>query len=107
MADHQTARRRLDKLFLVDAVASVAFGALSLLSPHRMVQTLNGGAYNHGAHEALRLYGCLRLALGWIVLHLRRVDDGRFRRSVCEALAACYALQAIAVLRAQFTDRAT
>ena len=52
-----------------------------------------------------RLYGCLRIAMGWIVVHLRSVDDGRFRRSVCEALFVCYTLQAIAVLRAQFTDR--
>ena len=52
-----------------------------------------------------RLYGCLRIAMGWIIFHIRSVDDGRFRRSVCEALFVCYLLQAIAVLRAQFTDR--
>jgi len=39
-------------------------------------------------------------------LHLRCVDDGKFRRTVCESLCACYALQSLAVLRAQFTDRA-
>ena len=54
-----------------------------------------------------RLYGCLRIAVGWIVYHIRAVDDGRFRRNVCEALFFCYVLQAIAVLRAQFTDRST
>lgn len=42
--------------------------------------------------------------MGWILLHVRSVDDGRFRRSVCEALCACYALQSAVVLRAQFTD---
>jgi hypothetical protein len=52
----------------------------------------------------LRLYGCLRIAMGWIIYHVRAVDDGRFRRNVCEALFVCYVLQAIAVLRAQFTD---
>ena len=52
-----------------------------------------------------RLYGCLRIAMGWIIFHIRSVDDGRFRRSVCEALFVCYLLQAIAVLRAQFTER--
>jgi hypothetical protein len=36
---------------------------------------------------------------------VRAVDDGRFRRNVCEALFVCYVLQAVAVLRAQFTDR--
>jgi hypothetical protein len=51
------------------------------------------------------LYGCLRLACGWILWHVRAVDDGRFRKHVCEALAVCYSLQALAVLRAQFTDR--
>ncbi|KAL7523286.1 hypothetical protein ACHAXR_000108, partial [Thalassiosira sp. AJA248-18] len=43
--------------------------------------------------------------MGWIIFHIRSVDDGRFRRSVCEALFFCYLLQALAVLRAQFTDR--
>jgi len=33
------------------------------------------------------------------------VDDGMFRRHVCEALLVCYVLQALTVLRAQFTDR--
>ena len=54
----------------------------------------------------LRLYGCLRIAVGWIIFNVRLVDDGRFRRTVCEALFFCYLLQAAAVLRAQFTDRA-
>ena len=52
-----------------------------------------------------RLYGCLRLACGWILWHARPVDDGRFRKHICEALFVCYVLQALAVLRAQFTDR--
>ena len=36
---------------------------------------------------------------------MRRVDDGIFRRHVCEALLVCYILQALAVIRAQFTDQ--
>ena len=63
-------------------------------------------AYNHDVHEVLRLYGCLRIAFGWVLYNIRSVDDGRFRRSVCEALFCCYVLQSLAVLRAQFTDRA-
>lgn len=43
--------------------------------------------------------------MGWIIFHIRSVDDGRFRRSVCEALFVCYLMQAVAVLRAQFTER--
>ena len=38
---------------------------------------------------------------------MRKVDDGMFRRHVCEALLVCYVLQALSVLRAQFTDRHT
>ena len=54
-----------------------------------------------------RLYGCLKLACGWILWHARPVDDGRFRKHICEALLVCYSLQALAVLRAQFTGRHT
>ncbi|KAL7493061.1 hypothetical protein ACHAWT_002862, partial [Skeletonema menzelii] len=53
-----------------------------------------------------RLYGCLRVAVGWITFNVRSVDDGRFRKNICEALFFCYMLQALAVLRAQFTDKA-
>ncbi len=45
--------------------------------------------------------------MGWITFHIRSVDDGRFRRSVCEALFICYLLQSVAVLRAQFTGRSS
>jgi hypothetical protein len=55
----------------------------------------------------LRLYGCLRLACGWILWHVRAVDDGRFRKHICEALFFCYTFQVLSVLRAQSTDRAS
>ena len=45
--------------------------------------------------------------MGWVTLHVRSVDDGKFRRSVCEALFVCYLLQSLAVLRAQFTGRSS
>jgi len=106
MVNQQDQRQHLDLLFLFDSVVSLAFGVIALLSPHGLLQKIGGG-YNHSAHEVLRLYGCLRIAVGWIVYHIRAVDDGRFRRNVCEALFFCYVLQAIAVLRAQFTDRST
>jgi hypothetical protein len=54
-----------------------------------------------------RLYGCLRLACGWILWHMRRVDDGIFRRHVCEALLVCYMLQALAALRGELTTTTT
>jgi hypothetical protein len=50
------------------------------------------------------LYACLRVTGGWILWHIRGVDDGRFRRHVCEAQLVCYVLQALTVLRAQFTS---
>jgi hypothetical protein len=49
----------------------------------------------------------MRLGCGWILWHIRKVDDGMFRRHVCEALLVVYVLQAVVVLRAQFTDRRT
>ncbi|KAL7514587.1 hypothetical protein ACHAXN_011914 [Cyclotella atomus] len=104
MVGHQDQRRHLDLLFLLDSVVSLAFGVAALVSPHGLLQKIGSGEYNHSAHEVLRLYGCLRIAMGWIIYHVRDVDDGRFRRNVCEALFVCYVLQAIAVLRAQFTD---
>mmetsp|Transcript_7537 Transcript_7537/g.18217 ORF Transcript_7537/g.18217 Transcript_7537/m.18217 type:complete len:153 (+) Transcript_7537:228-686(+) len=100
-------REQLDRLFAFDAVCSAVFGVLALLAPHGIMAKIAGGSYNHSVHETLRLYGCLRLACGWILWHARPVDDGRFRKHVCEALLVCYSLQAIAVLRAQFTDRHT
>jgi len=54
--------------------------------------------------KIFRLYGCLRLACGWILWHVRKVDDGRFRKSVCEALCFCYILQTLALMRAQMTN---
>jgi len=97
----------LDRLLAFDAGASVIFGVLSLVAPHGFLAKLGGGFYNHDVHEILRIYGCLRVASGWILWHVRFVDDGKFRKSVCEAQCFCYVLQALAVARGQFTDRHT
>ena len=48
------ARQQLDRLFAVDAGASVVFGLLSLLAPHGFLTKLGGGSYNHSVHETLR-----------------------------------------------------
>jgi hypothetical protein len=45
----------------------------------------------------------LRLACGYILWHIRHVDDGTFRKHVCEALLVCYILQSLAVFRAQLS----
>mmetsp|Transcript_211 Transcript_211/g.471 ORF Transcript_211/g.471 Transcript_211/m.471 type:complete len:149 (+) Transcript_211:162-608(+) len=100
-------REQLDRLFAFDAMCSAIFGALALLAPHGVISKISEGGYNHSVHETFRLYGCLRLACGWILWHVRAVDDGRFRKHICEALFVCYILQALAVMRAQFTDRHT
>ncbi|KAG7374106.1 hypothetical protein IV203_013201 [Nitzschia inconspicua] len=100
----ESPREQLDRLFACDAAFSLVFGLLALLAPHGVLSKIAGG-YNHSVHEAFRLYGCLRLSCGWIVWHARPVDDGRFRKHVCEALFVCYVLQTLAVIRAQFTDR--
>mmetsp|Transcript_9103 Transcript_9103/g.12633 ORF Transcript_9103/g.12633 Transcript_9103/m.12633 type:complete len:154 (-) Transcript_9103:368-829(-) len=106
MDSHGTARsrRQLDNLFFIDAIFSVVFGVSSLLAPHGFMTRLGGGEYNRSAHETLRLYGCLRISLGYILLRLRSVDDGMFRKSVCESLFLCYFLQMLAILRTEFTS---
>lgn len=48
------ARQQLDRLFALDAYASVIFGVLSLLAPHGVLASLAGGSYNHSVHETLR-----------------------------------------------------
>ncbi|CAJ1953616.1 unnamed protein product [Cylindrotheca closterium] len=105
MNSAHAARQQLDRIFAFDAAFSLIFGALAILAPHGILTALAGGFYNHSVHETLRLYGCLRLACGWILWHARAVDDGRFRKHICEALFVCYVLQTLAILRAQFTDR--
>jgi hypothetical protein len=52
--DAKRHRKQLDNILLVDACASLIFGALALLTPHGFITYLAGGTYNHGAHEALR-----------------------------------------------------
>eukprot|EP00956_Cyclotella_meneghiniana_P009595 scaffold13236_cov82-Cyclotella_meneghiniana.AAC.8 len=62
----------------------------------------------HASYSFISVWSYRFAVTSWIVAEDRRaVDDGRFRRNVCEALFFCYVLQAIAVLRAQFTDRST
>ena len=53
MNSNSTARQQLDLLFAVDSIVSVAFGTISLLTPHGIFLKL-GGTYNHDVHEVLR-----------------------------------------------------
>ena len=99
---HMNPREALDKLFAFDAILHGLLGTFALIAPHMLVQHLV--VYNHDAHEVLRLYSTLRIATSWMVWNLRQVDDGLFRRHVCEALLFCYVLQVLVVLRAQWTS---
>jgi hypothetical protein len=50
-------RRRLDQLYMIDAILSMSFGIVSLVIPHvLLIQFTGGGSYNHSVHETLR-YG--------------------------------------------------
>ena len=46
-------RKRLDKLFVVDSIASVVFGLVALLAPHGLLVGIFK-EYNHSVHETLR-----------------------------------------------------
>ena len=57
--DHRSNRELLDKLFAADAVISMMFGIITLITPHVFIAELAGGSYNHSVHEALRyIYTC-------------------------------------------------
>ena len=47
-------RQQLDRLFAVDAFASMVFGILSIVAPHGAMAKIGGGSYNHAVHETLR-----------------------------------------------------
>jgi hypothetical protein len=87
----------------VHAVLCVLFGLATLLLPHALLGS-QGAVYDHLAHEYIRLYGCLSLAVGWIVLSVSDITDGRILRRVSEAFSAGYLAQGVVMARAQFTN---
>lgn len=87
----------------IHALISLLLGLASILIPHR-IMTRDELHYNHIAHEYLRLYGCLHLAVGWIVFQCSEFTDGRLLRCVSEAFSICYLTQAGVMIRAQFTN---
>jgi hypothetical protein len=58
--DHSSlhSRAALDRLFAMDALLSMVFGAATIVAPHQLVSAAAGGDYNHGVHETLR-YDCV------------------------------------------------
>lgn len=87
----------------VHSIYAIIMGALTIVMPHGLY-TYTAGNYNHMAHEFIRLYGCLTLAIGWLVWSTQDIKDGRLMRATSETFAICYTLQAAAMLRAQFTS---
>jgi hypothetical protein len=92
----------------VHAVLSMILGIGTLILPHRFYINRNmrgqGPMYNHFSHEFIRLYGCLTLGIGWVAWSTRSIKDGRLLRAFTEAFAVCYSLQALVMMRAQFTS---
>lgn len=98
---------RLDLRLLMryHAFLSIVLGLSTVLLPHSFLMSDNGG-YSHYAHEFTRLYGCMTLAIGWIVWRSQGIKDGRLARALTEAFAVAYGFQSLVMLRAQFTNPA-
>jgi hypothetical protein len=80
----------------IHAVICIVIGFGTFILPHGFYSVKSGG-YNHFAHEFIRLYGCLTLAIGYLVWSTRDIKDGRLLRSLSEAFAICYLLQSAAM----------
>ena len=91
--------RSIQKL---NAVCSIILGVFTIFLPHRFLS--RSSEYNHFAHEMIRLYGTVCIALGYIVWRTRSIKDSRLMQATTEALAVCYGLQALVILRAQFAS---
>jgi hypothetical protein len=89
----------------VHAIVCMFLGTFAALAPKRLAYDRDHvGEYNHMAHEFVRLYGCLTIAIGWFVWTTKKITDGRIVRAISEVFALAYILQALVMLRAQFTN---
>lgn len=113
-------KRRVDTLLQVHAAVAAASGAAAFLLPHVFEYFLiphgeslsvSGGGSSRGntgdaskiEHLSIRLYGALIAAQAWICWSARRAASAEMRRALVQAYAACFALTAAALLRAQLT----
>ena len=73
----------------------ITLGLTTMLLPHKYL-SIEGEGYIHYAHEFIRLYGCLTLAIGWIVwkVSLREVSLNRDQ----DDMPKCVAFRAIIFL---------
>jgi hypothetical protein len=92
------------KLFKIHALFCMALGLFLSLLPRRFFSSMANSQYDHMAHECIRLYGVLNLAIGWLIWRLRDITDGRMGQAIAEAFAVCYLLQFLVMLRAQFSN---
>jgi len=93
----------LRQIMRMHAFTSIALGVGTLVIPHSFLMAAQG-EYSHYAHEFIRLYGCMTLSIGWVVWKSQGLQDGRLARALSETFCISYSLQALVMLRAQFTN---
>ena len=98
----------LRNVMRIHAIFCIIIGFLCIIIPHNIYvsSVLRDGpykAYDHIAHEYIRLYGCLTLSLGWIVERSKSLRDGALIKIITEAFSICYALQCIVMIRAHIS----
>ena len=92
----------LKHIMISHGLSSLVLGFLTVLLPHNFYTSKTTG-YNHMAHEYVRLYGVMCIGIGYIVLATRHFKDARLLKTYAETFTIIYILQALAMLRAQFT----
>ena len=92
----------LKSIMQLHSVICIFVGLGTLLLPHRFFSSTTG--YNHFAHEFVRLYGCLTLGVGYLVWVTKDIKDAMLLKALTETFAISYGLQAVAMLRAQFSS---
>ena len=92
----------LKHIMISHGLSSLVLGVMTIFLPHNFYTSKTTG-YNHMAHEYVRLYGVMCIGIGYIVLATRNFKDARLLRTYAETFTIIYILQALAMLRAQFT----
>mmetsp|Transcript_2703 Transcript_2703/g.4908 ORF Transcript_2703/g.4908 Transcript_2703/m.4908 type:complete len:159 (+) Transcript_2703:77-553(+) len=94
----------IQHIMLVHAIQCMIFGFTAIILPHSFFSIRRfGNSYNAVAHEFMRMYGALLLAIGWLTFRTRNIPDGRLKKIIAETFAIVYPLQAVIMLRAEFT----
>lgn len=95
------------QIMLYHSYFSIFVGVTTVLFPSFFYsKSYEPKKYDYMAHEFCRLYGCLSLALGYIVLKSRLIVDGRMMKVYCESFGLIYCLQSVSMLLSQFSDPA-